>query len=50
MQIARDIAGFPRPRGGHLRKAIGKKNRDLMATLKERLLRGLPAPRAPPSR
>jgi DNA polymerase-3 subunit alpha len=35
MQIARDIAGFPGTKADTLRSAIGKKKRDLMATLKE---------------
>jgi DNA polymerase-3 subunit alpha len=40
MKIARDIAGFPGPRADTLRYAIGKKKRDMMATLKEDFLSG----------
>ncbi len=40
MQIARDIAGFPGPKADTLRSAIGKKKRDLMATLKEDFVAG----------
>ena len=40
MQIARDIAGFPGPKADTLRYAIGKKKRDMMATLKEDFLAG----------
>ena len=40
MQIARDIAGFPGPKADTLRSAIGKKNRALMAGLKEEFIAG----------
>ena len=40
MQIARDIAGFPGPKADTLRSAIGKKNRGLMAGLKEDFVAG----------
>ena len=48
MQIARDIAGFPGPKADTLRSAIGKKKRDLMATLKRTSSRA--ATRAAPRR
>ena len=41
MQIARDIAGFPGPKADTLRRAIGKKKRDLMATPEAGLRRRL---------
>ena len=40
MQIARDIAGFPGPKADTLRSAIGKKKRELMASLKRDFLDG----------
>jgi DNA polymerase-3 subunit alpha len=40
MQIARDIAGFPGPKADTLRAAIGKKKRELMATLKQDFIAG----------
>ncbi len=40
MQIARDIAGFPGPKADTLRRAIGKKERATMATLKEDFVAG----------
>jgi DNA polymerase-3 subunit alpha len=43
MQIARDIAGFPGPKADTLRSAIGKKKRELMATLKEDFIAGCKA-------
>src|SRR4029453_16669276 len=43
MQIARDIAGFPGPKADTLRSAIGKKNRSLMAGLKEDFIAGCKA-------
>jgi len=43
MQIARDIAGFPGPKADTLRSAIGKKKRDLMASLKEDFIAGCKA-------
>src|SRR5262249_20925646 len=43
MKIARDIAGFPGPSADTLRSAIGKKKRDVMATLKTEFLEGCEA-------
>ncbi len=40
MQIAKSIAGFSGAEADDLRKAIGKKNRDAMAALKERFFEG----------
>src|SRR6185503_10089811 len=40
MQICRDIAGFPGPKADTLRRAIGKKKRELMATLKQDFVDG----------
>jgi DNA polymerase-3 subunit alpha len=40
MQIAREIAGFPGPKADTLRAAIGKKKRELMATLKQDFIAG----------
>src|SRR4051794_27976919 len=40
MQIAKLIAGFSGPEADDLRKAIGKKQRDRMAALKERFFEG----------
>jgi DNA polymerase-3 subunit alpha len=40
MQIARDIAGFPGPKADTLRRAIGKKESALMATIKEDFVDG----------
>ena len=42
MQVAKEIGGFSGPRADDLRKAIGKKDREKMAGLKDRVLRGLP--------
>ncbi len=41
MAIAREMAGFSGTEADDLRKAIGKKKRDLMATMKDRFLKGL---------
>jgi DNA polymerase III subunit alpha len=41
MEIAKQMAGFSPARADDLRKAIGKKKRDLMATIKEEFLEGL---------
>jgi DNA polymerase-3 subunit alpha len=41
MAIARSIAGFSGAEADDLRKAIGKKKRDLMATMKEKFMAGL---------
>ncbi len=40
MQIAKEIAGFSGPEADDLRKAIGKKDRARMASMKERFLEG----------
>ena len=40
MQIAKEIAGFSGPEADDLRKAIGKKQRDRMAALKDRFYEG----------
>ena len=40
MQIAKEIAGFSGAEADDLRKAIGKKNREAMAALKERFFEG----------
>jgi DNA polymerase III subunit alpha len=41
MAIARSMAGFSGSEADDLRKAIGKKKRDLMATMKEKFMAGL---------
>jgi DNA polymerase-3 subunit alpha len=41
MQIARSMAGFSGAEADDLRKAIGKKKRDLMATMKDKFMEGL---------
>ena len=41
MEIARSMAGFSGAEADDLRKAIGKKKRDLMATMKDKFMRGL---------
>jgi DNA polymerase-3 subunit alpha len=41
MEIARSMAGFSGAEADDLRKAIGKKKRDLMATMKDQFMRGL---------
>ncbi len=41
MAIAREMAGFSGTEADDLRKAIGKKKRDLMATMKDRFMEGL---------
>ncbi len=43
MQIARQMAGFSGAQADDLRKAIGKKKRDLMATMKDKFMEGLAA-------
>ena len=40
MQIAKQVAGFSGPEADDLRKAIGKKQRDRMASLKDRFFEG----------
>ncbi|HET7121003.1 MAG TPA: DNA polymerase III subunit alpha [Solirubrobacterales bacterium] len=41
MEIAKRMAGFSPSQADDLRKAIGKKKRDLMATMKDKFLEGL---------
>ncbi|HEY7267689.1 MAG TPA: DNA polymerase III subunit alpha, partial [Solirubrobacterales bacterium] len=43
MAIARELAGFSGAEADDLRKAIGKKKRDLMATMKDKFMKGLEA-------
>ena len=43
MEIAKQMAGFSPAEADDLRKAIGKKKRDLMATMREKFLEGLGA-------
>jgi DNA polymerase-3 subunit alpha len=43
MEIAKQMAGFSPAEADDLRKAIGKKKRDLMATMREKFLEGLSA-------
>ncbi len=49
MAIARRVAGFSPAQADDLRKAIGKKDKKLMATLKEPLMQGLTASGVPPA-
>ncbi len=41
MAIAREMAGFTGAEADELRKAIGKKKRDLMATMKDKFMQGM---------
>jgi DNA polymerase-3 subunit alpha len=41
MEISRSMAGFSGAEADDLRKAIGKKKRDLMATMKDKFMQGL---------
>jgi len=41
MAIAREMAGFSGAEADDLRKAVGKKKRDLMATMKDKFIQGL---------
>ncbi|HET7455640.1 MAG TPA: DNA polymerase III subunit alpha [Solirubrobacterales bacterium] len=41
MAIARELAGFTGAEADDLRKAVGKKKRDLMATMKDKFMKGL---------
>ena len=41
MEIAKQMAGFSPAEADDLRKAVGKKKRDLMATMKEKFLEGM---------
>jgi DNA polymerase III subunit alpha len=43
MEISRSMAGFSGAEADDLRKAIGKKKRDLMATMKDKFMEGLKA-------
>ena len=43
MAIAREMAGFSGAEADDLRKAVGKKKRDLMATMKDKFMEGLAA-------
>jgi DNA polymerase-3 subunit alpha len=43
MEIAKQMAGFSPAEADDLRKAIGKKKRDLMATMKSKFLQGMKA-------
>jgi DNA polymerase-3 subunit alpha len=43
MAIAREMAGFSGAEADDLRKAVGKKKRDLMATMKDKFMAGLEA-------
>ena len=47
MQIAKEIAGFSGPEADDLRKAIGKKLREKMASLRERFFEGARATNTP---
>src|SRR5690606_6980965 len=49
MAIARRVGGFSPAQADDLRKAISKKNRQLMATLKDPLMEGLAAKGVPPA-
>ena len=40
MKIVRELAGFSMPKADTLRKAIGKKNKELMASLKDEFING----------
>ncbi len=48
MEIARSMAGFSGAEADDLRKAIGKKKRDLMATMKDKFMQGLAATNTAP--
>src|SRR5262249_20062105 len=43
MEIAKQMAGFSPAQADDLRKAVGKKKRDLMATMKDKFLQGMAA-------
>jgi DNA polymerase III subunit alpha len=49
MEIARSMAGFSGAEADDLRKAIGKKKRDLMATMKDKFMQGLAASETAPN-
>jgi DNA polymerase-3 subunit alpha len=48
MEIAKQMAGFSPAEADDLRKAVGKKKRDLMATMKEMFLEGMAASNTEP--
>ncbi len=48
MAIAREMAGFTGAEADDLRKAVGKKKRDLMATMKDKFIEGLAASNTAP--
>jgi DNA polymerase III subunit alpha len=48
MEIAKQMAGFSPAEADDLRKAVGKKKRDLMATMKEKFLAGMAASNTEP--
>jgi DNA polymerase-3 subunit alpha len=48
MEISRTMAGFSGAEADDLRKAIGKKKRDLMATMKDKFMEGLKASNTAP--
>ncbi len=48
MEIAKQMAGFSPSEADDLRKAVGKKKRDLMATMKEMFLEGMTASKTDP--
>ena len=48
MEIAKQMAGFSPAEADDLRKAVGKKKRDLMATMKEKFLEGMAASNTDP--
>src|SRR5262249_22017860 len=49
MAIARELAGFSGAEADDLRKAIGKKKRDLMATMRDKFMKGLVASNTEPN-
>src|SRR4051794_11792927 len=49
MAIARTMAGFSGAQADDLRKAIGKKKRDLMATMKDKFMEGMAASNTAPN-
>jgi DNA polymerase-3 subunit alpha len=49
MAIAREMAGFSGAEADDLRKAIGKKKRELMATMKDKFMQGLAESNTAPS-
>jgi DNA polymerase-3 subunit alpha len=49
MEISRSMAGFTGAEADDLRKAIGKKKRDLMATMKDKFMQGLEESKTAPN-